>query len=99
MARPTYNAEFSGAQTELNGCAVFDASALQRLVMWGDEVKIVRIDSDNYEKEVERVEIKIGCQKFTITEYFGELKIHAHSDVMIVKPCCANEIKLAALDT
>lgn len=33
------NAEFSGAQTELNECAVVVASALERIVMWGVEVK------------------------------------------------------------
>jgi hypothetical protein len=60
-------------------------------------LKIVRVDADKLEKEVERIEIKIGCTKFTITEYFGELKIHAHSDAMTVKPCCANEIKISGV--
>jgi hypothetical protein len=55
------------------------------------------VDADKLEKEVERIEIKIGCTKFTITEYFGELKIHAHSDAMTVKPCCANEIKISGV--
>jgi len=62
-------------------------------------VKLVRVDADRTEKEVERIEVTIGCRKFTITECYGDLKIHAHGDAMIVKPCCANEIKLAALDT
>ena len=62
-------------------------------------MKLVRVDADRSEKEVERIEVKIGCKKFTITEYFGELKIHANADAITVKPCCANEIKISALDT
>ena len=55
-------------------------------------MKIKRIDSDRTEKEVERIEIEIDGIKYTLTDRFGELKIHSQSDEIIVKPCCANEV-------
>ena len=55
-------------------------------------MKIKRIDSDRTEKEVERIEIEIDGIKYTLTDRFGELKVHAHSDAIFMIPCCANEV-------
>ncbi len=54
-------------------------------------MKIKRIDSDRTEKEVDRIEIEIDGVNYTLTDRFGELKIHS-SDGIIVKPCCSNEV-------
>ena len=55
-----------------------------------------RIDSKkNTDQKIERIEISVGGEKYTITEYFGRLKIHAHNDSISINPCCANEITLA----
>lgn len=63
-------------------------------------MKISRINNEkNLEKEVDRIQININGKRFTLTESFGELHIHAHSDCINVKPCCANEIKIDSYDT
>ncbi len=54
-------------------------------------MKIKRIDSDRTEKEVDHIEIEIDGVEYTLTDRFGELKIH-NSDGIIVKPCCSNEV-------
>jgi hypothetical protein len=61
-------------------------------------MKLLRVDSDREPKEVERIEVEIGGVKYTITDRFGEMKLHAHSDEIIVKPCCANEVVCVGLD-
>jgi uncharacterized protein (UPF0335 family) len=53
---------------------------------------IKRIDSNRDVQEVERLEIEINGIKYTITDRYGEMKIHAHSEELLIKPCCANEV-------
>jgi len=48
-------------------------------------MKIKRID-------FKRIEIEIDGHKYTLTSRLGELKVHSHSDGIIVKPRCANEV-------
>lgn len=56
-------------------------------------MKIVRIDSDRLiNQDIERIEIEIGEDKYTLTNRHGELKIHAHDGCIVVNPLCANEI-------
>lgn len=55
-------------------------------------MKLVRVDSERPGTEVNRLEIEIGGVVYEITERFGDLKIHAHSDEILVKPCCSNEV-------
>ena len=62
-------------------------------------MKINRVDRDRTEKDVERIEISIGDDRYTITESFGRLKIHAHDESMDIKPCCANQITVKGLTT
>lgn len=57
-------------------------------------MKIKRIDSDRNEKDVKRIEVVIGEHKYTLTEEFGRLNIHSHSDYIDIRPCCANNITL-----
>ena len=38
------------------------------------------------------MEIDINGIKYTLTERFGKLQIHAHSEELTVFPLCANEI-------
>ena len=59
-------------------------------------MQIIRIDGNRDVIDVSRIEIQLGDNKYTLTEYFGELKIHAHSDVLIVKPATANEVQITA---
>ena len=61
-------------------------------------MEIKRIDNNRKANIVERIEVMIDGIKYTITERFGELKVHAHSDEVIVKPCCANEVVLQGID-
>lgn len=56
-------------------------------------MKIIRIDGNRDIIDASRIEIQLGDHKYTLTEYFGELKIHAHSDVIIVKPATSNEVQ------
>ena len=64
-------------------------------------MEVTRIDSKrNMAQAVDTVQIRVGDGKhFTITEQFGELRIHAHGDFIAVKPCCANEILIFSYDT
>lgn len=54
----------------------------------------VRVDSQRLGADVGRVEIEVACVKYTLTESFGDLKIQAHADEILVKPCCANEVAI-----
>lgn len=55
-------------------------------------MKLKRIDSDREVKDFQRMEIDINGIKYTLTERFGKLQIHAHSEELTVFPLCANEI-------
>lgn len=56
-----------------------------------------RIDSARNVQEVNRLEIEISGIKYTITDHHGEMKIHAHSEEVLVKPCCANEVVIQGI--
>ena len=61
-------------------------------------MKLERIDGEKkMGQPVERIEIIIGDEKYTITERHGKLNIHAHSDSLTVSPCCANQIDIKGL--
>ena len=63
-------------------------------------MEITRVDGKrNLEQEVRTVQVKVGDKRFTLTEEFGELRVHAHRDFITVKPCCANEILVCSYDT
>lgn len=56
---------------------------------------ISRIDADkNVNKDCDIVFIWIGGTKYTITEYFGELKISVNESALVITPKCNNEITL-----
>ena len=60
-------------------------------------MEILRIDSEkNIDKEIERLEIKVGRRVMTITEDVdGAMRIHRNSgDYLKVIPCCRNEITM-----
>lgn len=60
-------------------------------------ITISRIDNDKeLFLEVSRIEVVIDGAKYTLTDRFGALHIHAHEDSLTVQPGCANEISVTA---
>ena len=58
---------------------------------------INRINSErNLNRTVERIEISIDGARYTLTDKFGTLRIHAHGEALIVEPACANEVYIYA---
>lgn len=56
-------------------------------------IELNRIDGDKeLNKPIERIEIAIGEHRYTLTDEFGRLHIHSHSDFMDVRPCVANQV-------
>jgi hypothetical protein len=63
-------------------------------------MEINQIDKDrNLNKQASIIRVFVGNKLFSITESHGELKIHAHHDLITVKPCCLNEILIGTYDT
>jgi len=58
-------------------------------------LKITRIDSEyDIGRPVERIQLSAGGKLFTITEEFGQLRIHSHGRDIIIRPGCANEVTI-----
>ena len=63
-------------------------------------VEIKRIDGDReVNKKCETLTLLVNGKSLTLTQEFGELRIHAHGDFIQVKPCCAIEILVSSFDT
>lgn len=58
------------------------------------EGRMVRVDAQRLGTDVESVEVEIACVKYTLTEHFGYLKIHAHANEIFILPCRANEVAI-----
>lgn len=54
------------------------------------------IHSDGRDEEVSRIELMVSGHIFTITEDFGEMKIHSVNSDLILKPHGKNEIIVSA---
>ena len=50
--------------------------------------------NDEY-KEVNRVSIFIGNDKYILTERFGELEVHSSGGHLLIQPMCANEVSIS----
>ena len=57
------------------------------------------ISTEHHNLDIERLEIKdSNGVKYTLTEEFGELKLHVHGNKLEINPCCANEIIIKGYD-
>lgn len=63
-------------------------------------MKIERIDGDrNVNKDIEKVMINVNGHRYTLTEEFGQLRIHAHRDRVMIYPASSNELIVDSHDT
>lgn len=62
-------------------------------------MKVTRLGSTkDLNHEVMRLDLEIDGKEYTITEQFGELRVHVHARKLIVSPCCGNEIAIDCID-
>ncbi len=62
-------------------------------------MKINRIGNErNINQDADVIEVCVGDFKYSITQYFGSLKIHAHGSRLEIIPCVSNVIEVKGYD-